>query len=163
MESICRIVTDAISPVDVVDIARDPSHGAESIFFGRVRDINLGKKVIAVSYDAFEPLAEKTFRVVCDEARLKWGGDLRIALVHRIGRLDVGDISIGITVRSRHRDEAYLASRYIIEQVKTRVPIWKKEFYENGESDWVRGHALCGHKDHDHHSSGRPVVADGHR
>jgi len=123
------------------------SHGAENVFLGYVRDINLGKRVTAVAYDAFAPLAVKVFISICEEARLKWGEDLRIFVGHRTGHLQVGEISIGIAVSSRHRDESYLASRYVLEEIKTRAPIWKKEYYENGETDWVRGHALCGHAD----------------
>ena len=123
----------------------DLSHGGGNIFLGYVRNVNLGKKVIAVSYDAFAPLAKKVFQDIAGEAQNKWGKDLNIYISHRVGKLEIGDISVAIYVTSRHRDESYQASRYIIEEIKTRAPIWKKEFYESGETEWVRGHALCGH------------------
>lgn len=123
----------------------DSGHGASIHFTGAVRDHNHGKKVLAVSYDAYLPLARKELTSICSEAIAKWGETLRIAVTHRIGRLEVGDVSIVITVSAAHRDEAYLASRYIIEEIKVRVPIWKKEHYEQGETQWLRGHALCGH------------------
>jgi len=120
-------------------------HGAKILFTGVVRKSNLGKKVIAVSYDAYIPMVEQVFRSICDEARAKWGADLDLLLVHRVGRLEVGEISIAIASSSPHRDEAYQVSRYIIENVKHRAPIWKKEHYEDGETQWLEGHALCGH------------------
>lgn len=165
MESVfCRVSADVIEPACLLDFVPRSSHGAEAVFFGLVRDVNLGKKVVAVSYDSFEPLAEKVFRELCDEAQNKWGADLQIRLLHRTGTLKVGEISVAIAVSSRHRDESYQASRYIIEQLKVRAPIWKKEHYEDGETDWVRGHALCGHSHHDHHGDitcGRSVHPHG--
>ena len=146
MDSIRCVVSDA--PIDastVLSFARDCGHGAQNVFFGAVRAVNAGKKVIAVAYDAFEPLAMRTLEDIAGEAQRKWGSDLKVYVAHRTGRLEVGDVSVGIGVSARHRDEAYQASRYIIEQIKERAPIWKKEFYENGETQWLKGHALCQH------------------
>ena len=103
-----------------------------------------GRRVVAVSYDVFEPLALSAFREICEKAREKWGKELRIFLVHRKGTLEIGEIAVAIGVSSAHRDEAYQASRFIIEEVKHKAPIWKKEHYERGESEWVQGHSLCG-------------------
>lgn len=150
-EVFCRVTNEPIEPSLLLRQSPKSSHGAANIFFGHVRDINHGRRVIAVSYDAFEPLAETIFRQICGEARAKWGDDLRIRLLHRTGRLSVGEISVAIIVSSRHRDESYLASRYVIEQVKARAPIWKKEFYEDGETEWVQGHALCQHRHEEQH------------
>jgi molybdopterin synthase catalytic subunit len=119
-------------------------HGAEILFLGVVRDINLGRSVTAVAYDAFPPLAEKTLATIASEAKEKWG-DLQIAIFHRTGKLSVGEVSLAIAVSSKHRDESYQASRYVIEEIKERAPIWKKEFYTDGESEWLKGHALCQH------------------
>lgn len=124
-----------------------PGHGAKILFTGVVRNSNLGKKVLAVSYDAFIPMTEKVFLEICEEARARSGPDLDLLLVHRIGRLEVGEISIAIVASSPHRDEAYQASRFIIENVKHRAPIWKKEHYEDGETQWLEGHALCSHSE----------------
>ena len=88
-------------PIDVCDLMRgveDSGHGAQTLFCGVVRNSNLGKKVLAVSYDAFGPLAEKTFRDICEEAQLKWGNSLRAVVMHRTGKLQVGEISVGIAV-----------------------------------------------------------------
>lgn len=126
------------------------SHGAQCIFSGMVRDHNQGKKVLGVSYDAFDPLTLKTFQTICEEAQLKWGKDLHIYLWHRKGRLAIGEISVAIVVSSRHRDESFRASRFIIEEIKHRSPIWKKEHYEDGDSQWLQGHALCSHEPNSH-------------
>jgi molybdopterin synthase catalytic subunit len=140
------IVTDApINLNGVMKWAPDSKHGAGNIFVGFVRDLNMGRSVVAVEYDCFKALAEKVFAQIADEAREKWGSDATVFIIHRHGLLKVGEPSIAIYVTTKHRDESYLASRYIIEEIKTRAPIWKKEFYVDGETEWVRGHALCGH------------------
>jgi adenylyltransferase/sulfurtransferase len=123
------------------------AHGAQTVFTGVVRENNHGRKVVSVSYDAFIPLAEATLREIVSEARKKWGEALLFKVVHRTGCLEVGEVSVLIAVSSPHRDEAYQASRYVIEQIKVRAPIWKKETYTDGESEWLKGHALCSHTD----------------
>jgi molybdopterin synthase catalytic subunit len=140
---LCKITAEAICEDEVFQFVRTPQHGGMNFFFGNVRDFNGGKNVVAVSYDAFEPLAEQVFRDIAGEACQKWGNELRIYIAHRVGKLLCGDTSVGIGVSSRHRDESYQASRYVIENIKHRAPIWKKEFYENGETEWLKGHALC--------------------
>ena len=138
---------------DILKSAPSPSHGAQCIFSGMVRNHNQGKKVLGVSYDAFDPLTLKSFQEICAEAGQKWGEDLHIHLWHRKGRLNIGELSVAIVVSSRHRDESYQASRYVIEQLKHRSP--KKEHYKDGDSEWLQGHALCSHEpevstDHNH-------------
>ena len=138
--------TLALAALQSFEVTR--SHGAEILFLGIVRDINLGRNVTAVAYDAFTPLAEKTLALIADEAKEKWGKALQIVIFHRTGKLSVGEASLAIAVSSRHRDESYRASRYIIEEIKERAPIWKKEYYTDGESEWLKGHALCQHAPH---------------
>lgn len=127
---------------DFVDAAEN---GALNMFVGKVRNHNLGKAVNAVSYDVFAPLACNVFRELCTEATEKFGGRLRLYIEHYKGRLEIGGISVVIAVGSPHRDESFTACRYLIEQLKLRAPIWKQEHYVDGDSDWVKGHALCGH------------------
>ena len=161
MEFIEVRVSDAVISSD--EILRKASHqgwGAQVLFLGNVRDWNLGRRVVAVSYDAFAPHAEKTLKEICLEAAAKWGPGLGMIVHHRTGRLQVGEASVGIAVGSVHRDEAYQASRYIIEELKERAAIWKKEHYEDGESEWLKGHALCSHGGH--HSRGGHVHPHGH-
>ncbi|WP_141732613.1 molybdenum cofactor biosynthesis protein MoaE [Oligoflexus tunisiensis] len=143
-------ITD--QPIDSAALLRGHGashHGALVSFFGVVRDTNLGRTVTGIEYDAFVPLAEQTFRAFCAEAQANWGEDMHVTIVHRIGSLGIGDISVALLVSTRHRAEAYEISRYIIEELKHRSPIWKKEHYSDGSSDWVQGHALC---QHDHGS-----------
>lgn len=139
------ICSEPLNIETITRLVQCEANGAELIFVGRVRAHNLGKKVVAVSYDSFEAFAKKIFSDICAEAQLKFGGELNIALAHRVGKLNVGDASIVIAVSSPHRLEAYEASRYLIEQTKARAAIWKKEHYEDGETKWLRGHALCQH------------------
>lgn len=137
-------------------LSQAKSHGAEVLFLGVVREMNLGRRVEAVAYDAFQPLAEKTLAEITEEAKLKFNQDLRSVIFHRTGKLRVGEVSIGIAVSSCHRDEAYEASRFIIEEIKIRAPIWKKEYYVDGESEWLKGHALCSHGKKAHQESSPP-------
>lgn len=123
----------------------DPAHGALCSFIGRVRNHNLGKQVRGVSYDVFDDLALNTFRTIGAEAQQRWGSTINLWLEHYKGRLEIGGLSIIIAVSAPHRDEAFQACRFIIESVKHRSPIWKQEHYINGDSDWVKGHALCQH------------------
>lgn len=143
-----RVHSDPIEPAAFVAQEHSIAHGARILFFGVVRKENLGRQVISVAYDAFPPLAEATLTQICKEACTRWGEDLQFRLIHRTGTLKVGEISLAISVSSKHRDESYQASRYVIEELKKRAPVWKKEFYEDGESDWLKGHALCGHDRH---------------
>jgi len=148
-----------VSHQEVVGELSGPQHGAQSIFMGVVRNRNQGRDVLSVEYDAFRPLTLKIFKEIAEEALERWGPDLHIRLIHAKGLLKVGEASVGIAVASIHRDESFQASRYIIEELKKRAPIWKREFYEDGETDWIKGHALCCGSD----SSRRAVHAHGAR
>ncbi|MGK5087114.1 molybdenum cofactor biosynthesis protein MoaE [Bdellovibrionota bacterium FG-2] len=139
------VVEEPISLDRMRELIADPAQGAQLHFYGVVRDLNAGRPVVAVSYDVHKLLAERVFVAMIREAQEKWGKTQRIALIHRVGRLAVGEISVAIAVGSPHRDEAYQASRYLIEQIKVRAPIWKKEHYKDGDSEWLEGHELCQH------------------
>jgi molybdopterin synthase catalytic subunit len=152
-----KVQTDRIRLDEILLAPVNPRHGAQILFTGRVRNLNLGKAVRAVSYDAFEPLAEKILSSICTDVQKKAGELLDIVVIHRIGHLEIGEVSVAVYVGAPHRDEAYRASREILEQLKARAPIWKKEHYEDGDSEWLQGHALCGHTpslegDHSHGS-----------
>jgi len=124
-------IQDAISSIFV------ESAGASVIFLGRVRPSSGGKRVVALEYDVYRPMALKVLRSIASEAYTRFGV-CAISIVHRTGRVSPGEIVVVIGVSSIHREEAYQASRYIIEGLKTRVPIWKKEVYTDGEC-WVEG------------------------
>lgn len=110
--------------------------GGYSSFEGWVRDHNEGQQVRRLEYEAFEALGIKEGERIVAEAIERFGVE-RAACVHRLGTLEIGDIAVWVGVSARHRHEAFLACRHIIDAVKHRVPIWKKEYYENGDSGWV--------------------------
>lgn len=114
----------------------DPSCGGYAAFEGWVRDHNEGRRVHRLEYEAFEPLAIKEGERIIAEAIARFGVE-HAACVHRIGALEIGETAVWVGVTAHHRDEAFRACRYIIDEVKHRVPIWKKEHYENGDSGWV--------------------------
>lgn len=122
-----------------------PGHGAADLFIGRVRDINQGRSVLGVSYDLHETLCRNVFHELAEETAAKWGSEIRLWLMHRHGRLAVGEASVVAAASSRHRDEAFKACRHLVEEMKHRAPIWKQEHYTDGDSEWVQGHALCSH------------------
>lgn len=140
----------ALDPAEALAFVEAPGHGAGALFIGAVRNRNQGRDVVAVSYDVFAPLAQQCFAQICAEARQKWGPDLRLYVVHGAGRLAVGGLSVVIAAGSPHRGEAFAACRFVIEEIKTRAPVWKQEHYTDGDSDWVQGHALCQHRQASH-------------
>lgn len=120
-------------------------HGAENIFIGKVRKENQNRQVVGIEYEIFAPLAEKTLMNLCTKARQDIDPNLDLCIVHRSGYLEVGEVSVVIIATSKHRHEAFTACRFIIEEIKHQVPIWKQEHYTDGMSEWVKGHALCCH------------------
>jgi sulfur-carrier protein adenylyltransferase/sulfurtransferase len=127
------------TPIDVASLRvelADPTCGGYTSFEGLVRNHNEGLSVRHLEYEAFEPLAVKEGERIVEEAIKKFGIE-RAACVHRIGDLAIGEMAVWVGASARHRDEAFRACRYIIDEVKHRVPIWKKEHYENGDSGWV--------------------------
>jgi sulfur-carrier protein adenylyltransferase/sulfurtransferase len=129
----------------------DPACGGYAAFEGWVRDHNEGRRVRRLEYEAFEPLAIKEGERIIAEAIARFGVE-HAACVHRIGALEIGDKAVWVGVTARHRDEAFRACRYIIDEVKHRVPIWKKEHYENGDSGWVNCERCAEHAGHAHDS-----------
>jgi molybdopterin synthase catalytic subunit len=123
-------------------VGADPSTGAGRdgavvTFLGLVRNHNVGRRVRYLEYEAYEPLALKAFERIGAEVHERWP-DTRLALHHRIGRLEIGEASIAIASRSPHRANAYAACRYAIERVKQIAPIWKREFFDGGDM-WIEG------------------------
>ncbi|HVH28129.1 MAG TPA: molybdenum cofactor biosynthesis protein MoaE [Vicinamibacterales bacterium] len=118
-------------------LGRQDADGAVVTFLGLVRNHNKGRRVRYLEYEAFEPLALKTFARIIDEASERWPG-ARLALHHRVGRLQIGEASVAIAAASAHRSEAYAACRYAIERVKQIAPIWKREFFDGGDM-WIEG------------------------
>jgi molybdopterin synthase catalytic subunit len=113
------------------------SDGAVVTFLGLVRNHNAGRTVRYLEYEAYEPLALKAFERIAREAQERWRG-VRMALHHRVGRLEIGEVSVAIATASAHRADAYAASRYAIERVKQIAPIWKREYFDGGDV-WIEG------------------------
>ena len=111
--------------------------GAVAVFLGLVRDNNKGKKVLYLDYEAYEPLALRGLNLIVEEAAEKWP-DVRLAIHHRIGRMEIGEASVAIAAASPHRANAFAASRYAIERIKQIVPIWKHEYFDGGDV-WIEG------------------------
>ncbi|MDE3153599.1 MAG: molybdenum cofactor biosynthesis protein MoaE [Acidobacteriota bacterium] len=134
------------APIDVAALAatlaeepagRSLSDGAIVTFLGTVRNHNLGRAVQYLEYEAYEPLALRAFERIAAEAADRWPS-VRLALHHRVGRLEIGEASIAIVTASPHRAEAFGACRYAIERVKQIAPIWKKEHFDGGDV-WIEG------------------------
>lgn len=110
--------------------------GALASFEGIVRDLNEGRAVVALEYEAFADLAGREGRRIIDEAKEQFP-ILAAACIHRVGRLEIGDTAIRVEVSAPHRQEAFAACAFIVDEVKARVPIWKKEHYAEGDSGWI--------------------------
>ena len=132
------IVTDPLELEPLLRETEDDASGALVIFYGTVRDENEGRPVQSMTYEAHVALAEKALREIEQEALDKFGVR-RCRIQHRIGHLELGEPSVLIVVRAGHRDEAYAASRYAIDEVKQRAPIWKEEHYADGDSRYLDG------------------------
>jgi molybdopterin synthase catalytic subunit len=132
------IVRDPIDPAAVLARVGHPQDGASLLFVGVVRDHAEDRPVAGMRYDAYVEMAAEVLGTITSEATETLGTD-RIAVIHRVGELKVGDPSVAIAVSSPHRAEAYEASRYVIEEIKKRLPVWKKERYADGDEAWVEG------------------------
>ena len=132
------IVHDPIDAGRVLEDVGAPCDGAALLFVGMVRDHADGRSVDGMSYEAYEEMADPVLRDIASEAAERIASD-RISVVHRVGDLAIGEVSVAIAVSSPHRSEAYEASRYVIEEIKKRLPVWKKERYTDGRSEWVAG------------------------
>jgi molybdopterin synthase catalytic subunit len=119
----------------LVNAVSAPELGGVATFLGLVRNHHGGRAVLRLEYSAYEPMAEAEAERIVGEARARWPG--RIALLHRLGHLAIGDAAVAIAAASAHRAEAFDACRYVIEQLKVRVPIRKQEYYADGSVLWV--------------------------
>ena len=126
---------------------KDSKFGASIYFLGTVRNINDNKTVTGITYDSHDEMVIKSFEEIYNEADQKLDiKDKAVFIEHAKGYLNLGEISIIIAVACKHRDQAYVLSRYIIEEIKKRSPIWKKEHYENDESEWLKGNPIANEK-----------------
>lgn len=130
-----EISKEPINVQSVIDKVVDRNAGAITTFIGTVREITKGKKTLYLIYEAYESMAVKKLEQIGEEIKERWPG-AKVAITHRVGRLDISDIAVVIAVSTPHRPAAYEANRYAIEKIKEIVPIWKKEHWEDGEQ-WI--------------------------
>jgi len=141
---------EPVSGEQVRRLVADGASGAYVAFEGWVRDHNEGRQVLRLEYEAYETLGVKEGERILREAEERFG-TASTYCVHRLGLLEIGDIAVIVGISTPHRDEAFAACRYIIDEVKHRVPIWKKEYYDNGDSGWVNCER-CSAAAHEHDS-----------
>ena len=126
---------------------KNSKFGASIYFLGTVRNINDNKTVTGITYDSHDEMVIKSFEEIYNEADQKLDiKDKAVFIEHVKGYVGLGETSIIIAVACKHRDQAYVLSRYIIEEIKKRSPIWKKEHYENEESEWLKGNPIANEK-----------------
>lgn len=134
-----ELTSSPLDPSRVVEHVRRHEAGAVTLFYGVVRDHNLGRRVLYLEYDAFPEMATKVMREIAEEIKERFGVT-DIAIQHRTGRLEVGETSLLVAVSSPHRNEAFEACHALVDRFKEVVPVWKKEVFEGGE-EWIEGEA----------------------
>jgi molybdopterin synthase catalytic subunit len=135
-DSMIQLTRDPIDSAALTEQVRRPECGAVVTFLGTVRELTDGQVTVALDYEAYADMAEKKLAEIERETRQRWPvGD--IALVHRLGHLEVGAVSVAVAVSCPHRAEAFEACRYAIDRLKEIVPIWKKENWADGRTEWV--------------------------
>ncbi|MEO8201870.1 MAG: molybdenum cofactor biosynthesis protein MoaE [Gemmatimonadota bacterium] len=144
-------------PIDVerlIERVVSDARGGVAVFLGTVRNHHAGREVERLEYSAYSPMAEAECARIAAEAERTWG--CAVALEHRVGALGIGDVSVAVAAAAPHRDEAFAACRYVIDEMKRRVPVWKREYYTDGTVAWVDPTAPGGV----HLSEGTPDAVD---
>ena len=127
------------SPIDyqaLTESVRSPQSGAVVLFLGTVREMTQGRQTMALDYEAYPQMAEAKLKELESAARVKWPID-QIGIVHRLGHLELGEISVAVAVSCPHRKQAFEAGQFLIDELKVSVPIWKKENWSDGTTEWV--------------------------
>ena len=145
--NIIDIKKKKLSINDAEKFISSSDYGASIYFTGTVRNQNNNKSVIGITYDSHDDLVLKSFKEIYEETEKKLNIQNKAVFIeHAKGYLNLGEISIIIAIACKHRDQAYLLSRYVIEEIKKRSPIWKKEHYENEDSAWLKGNPINNEK-----------------
>ncbi len=131
-----KITRKVIKVEDVIRAVETDDAGAIVHFLGTVRNNTEGREVSYLEYEAYLPMAEKKLAEIAQEIYKKWGLD-RVAVIHRVGRLEIGEVSVAVAVASPHRKDAFEACHYAMNRLKQIVPIWKREVWVDGEEEWV--------------------------
>ena len=131
-----RLTPEPIDFQALIELVRRDDSGAVVTFLGTVRDLTEGRVTTSLDYEAYPRMAEKKLAEIEDETRARWPvGDM--AMIHRLGHLEVGEISVAVAVSCPHRAQAFEACRFVIDRLKEIVPIWKKEHWADGTTEWV--------------------------
>ena len=151
VESQYAVIERDQAAIDVnvaTELVEDSRFGAAALFIGKVRDHSHGRASLGVSYDVYQPLAKRIFEQIAEESvqalvSPTHGYPIKVCIQHAAGQLGIGDTAVVVAVGSPHRAESLQLCAQIIERVKHEAPIWKKEHFSDGDSEWVRGCALC--------------------
>jgi molybdopterin synthase catalytic subunit len=141
-----RLTHDPIDYAAVTEAVRSPAAGAVVLFLGTVRELTAGRQTLSLNYDGYAAMAERTMQQLEDQACAKWPV-VGVEIVHRLGHLELGDISVAVAVSCPHRKQAFDAGQFLIDELKRTVPIWKQEHWADGTTEWV------------HPGTGEPVPA----
>ncbi len=132
-----RVTADVLDVDEAIRAVESPAAGAINVFLGVVRDNNLGRSVSYLDYEAYPSMAEKVMGTIAEEAKERFGFE-DVAVLHRTGRLEIGETSLLIAVSCGHRAASFEGGKWLVDEVKKRVPVWKKEVWSDGES-WIEG------------------------
>ncbi len=132
---LCKLTADVIQLEELTEFVTDPSAGAIATFVGMTRDNNEGREVVRLEYECYPEMAEKEMKTIGQAIIARWPVK-KVALVHRLGKVKIGEASVAIAVSSSHRHASFVGCRYAIDTLKETVPIWKKELYKGGEL-WI--------------------------
>ena len=135
-EPIVRLTHERIDFAQLTEAVRSTQAGAVVLFLGTVREMTAGRRTVALEYDAYPAMALSKMQELCAEAAQRWPV-VRAAVVHRLGRLELGDVSVAVAVSCPHRVQAFEAGRYLIDRLKEVVPVWKQEHWADGATEWV--------------------------
>lgn len=135
-EATIELTRDCIDFAALTEQVRSTQAGAVLLFLGTVRELTGGRRTLALDYEAYPEMAQRKLREIAGQAIEKWP-IVKLALIHRLGRLDLGEVSVAVAVSCPHRAQAFEAGRYVIDTLKEVVPIWKQENWSDGSTEWV--------------------------
>ncbi len=136
-----KITYEIITEAQVREVVESPEAGAVVLFLGTVRNNTDGRQVKHLEYDAYTPMAERKMTEIGQEILEKWGIK-HVAIIHRIGKLEIGEVSVAVGIASPHRKDGFEACKYAMDRLKQIVPIWKREVWLDGDAEWVKPDAV---------------------
>ena len=141
MKKTLYVTRRPIEPGRVLASVSDPDAGGTVLFVGAIRRRSEGKTVDGLTYEVYREMAERKMKEIEGRVRMRWPV-IKMAMIHRYGALEVGDVSVAVAVSCQHRAQAFEACRYAIDTIKRTIPIWKKEMFSGGTQAWVKGNPI---------------------